>query len=216
MERNIFAVGDIHGCLDKLRALISRLPASQDDTFVFMGDNINRGPDSRGVLDFLIRFRDEHPNTIFLMGNHEYLLLEYARTGEVEHLNALRRLGVEETLKSYGDAPVRALRDLSFMPGKHIEFLEDMTPYYREGGYLFVHAGLPRGLAPEDCGIEQMLFMRGTFLSDPWEGEETVVFGHTSFETPLVTEKKIGIDTGAVYGNALTALEIPAMRFHHA
>ncbi len=216
MARHMFAVGDIHGCLGKLRELMDRLPVDDQDTVVFLGDYINRGPDSRGVLDYLTVFEAAHRDVVFLLGNHEYLLLEYARTNDPEHLQAMRGLGVEATLKSYGDAPVSALRDLSFMPGEHVRFLEALRPFHRQGGYLFLHGGLLRGCTPETCPLDQMLTMRGTFLSDPWEGDETVVFGHTSFLTPFVAPGKIGIDTGAVRGNLLTAVELPAVRFYHA
>ena len=215
MEQNIFAVGDIHGCLDKLRALMKRLPLNPGDLVVFLGDYIDRGPDTRGVLDYLLGFRARHPKTVFLMGNHEHLLLEYSRTGDAEDLRALRGLGVEATLESYG-ADVASLRDLSFMPVEHVHFLQELAPFHRQGEWLFVHAGVPEGCAPEDCPLERILSIRGTFLSTPWEGSGTVVFGHTSFETPFVMRGKIGIDTGAAKGNLLTAVELPARRFHHA
>ncbi|TVM31522.1 metallophosphoesterase family protein [Oceanidesulfovibrio marinus] len=216
MEQRIFAVGDIHGTLGKLRTLLDRLPVTEQDTVVFMGDYINRGPDAKGVIDLLLEFRAHHPDTVFLLGNHEYELLEYAHTHDTEHLQTLRRLGVEATLESYGDAPVSALRDLSFMPAEHAVFLEELLPFYRQDGYLFVHGGVTPGCTPEECPLDVMLALRGSFLTDPWQGPETVVFGHTSFQTPFVAERKIGIDTGAVLGNLLTAVELPRLRFYHA
>ncbi len=219
-KQRIFAIGDIHGMSDKLRDLLRRLPLSPEDRVVFLGDYINRGPDSKGVLDTLLAFRQEHPNTVFLMGNHEWLLLEYARTGENDHLRLLRIGGVEATLESYDNAPVRSLSDLSFLPPEHLEFLENLQLLHRQDGYLFIHAGVPHGQQPEDCRLDTLLFLRGTFLTDPWQGEETIVFGHTPFETPFVAPHKIGIDTGAVYGNQLTAVELPpdrtGLRFHHS
>ncbi len=217
MKQRIFAIGDIHGMADKLRDLLQRLPLSADDTVIFLGDYINRGPDSKGVLDTLLAFRQEHPNTVFLLGNHEYLLLEYARTGENDHLRLLRLGGVEATLKCYGDAPVRSLRDLSFLPAEHLRFLEELQLLHRQDGYLFIHAGVPHGQRPEDCRLDTLLFIRGTFLSDPWQGEETIVFGHTPFETPFCrTAQDRRGHRGGVRESAHCRLELPRLRFYHS
>lgn len=214
-EARIFAIGDIHGCLGKLEALLARLSPAEGDTLVFLGDYVNRGPDSRGVIDFLLGLADR-TRAVFLCGNHEHALLEYARTGDVEYLRLLRSLGVEATLGSYGCSAMSALRDLSFMPHQHREFLEELQAFHREGGYLFAHAGLAE---PEDGlhdALDRQLSARGVFFASPRTGAEVIVFGHTAFETPFVATDRIGIDTGAVYGNVLTAVELPALRFHHA
>lgn len=216
MEPRVFAVGDIHGCVEKLHALLERLPLEPEDTLVFLGDYINRGPDTRGVLDILLRIRARRPNTVFLTGNHEFILRQYVETGDTKYLQLLRELGVEASLASYDDAPVHSLGDLSFMPETHRGFLHELRLFYRWKEWLFVHAGVPEGRAPEECDPERLLTLRGTFLSDAWQGPQSVVFGHTPFLTPLVAKGKIGIDTGAVYGNLLTAVELPALRFHHA
>lgn len=214
-EAKIFAIGDIHGRLDKLEALMNRLSPAEGDTLVFLGDYLNRGPDSRGVIDFLLDLAGR-ARAVFLLGNHEHALLEYARTGDVEYLRLLRGLGVEATLGSYGCGAMSALRDLSFLPRRHREFLEGLQAFHRERGYLFAHAGLAE---PEDGlrdALDRQLSARGVFFASPKAGDEIVVFGHTAFETPFVASDRIGIDTGAVYGNVLTAVELPALRFHHA
>lgn len=216
MEERIFAIGDIHGHYARLRELMGRLPLQESDTLVFLGDYIDRGPATREVLDYLIELQARHKDIVFLMGNHEYMLLEYARTGDSGLLQTLRMLGVEATLESYGGAAMRTLRDLSFMPEAHVAFLKDLHTFHRQAGYLFLHGGLPHGCQPEDCPLEQMLSMRGTFLSDPWEGPEIIVFGHTAFQTPYVGEGKIGIDTGVEKGNLLTAVELPRLHFYHS
>jgi hypothetical protein len=106
MPEKIFAVGDIHGCADKLRTLIARLPFTPGrDRLIFLGDYVTRGPDSRGVIEELLLLWERCPDTVFLKGNHEHALLEYARTGELDYLHLLRSLGVEATLSSYA-APV--------------------------------------------------------------------------------------------------------------
>jgi len=214
---SIFAIGDIHGCLDRLERLLRRLPLKDDDRLVFMGDYINRGPDARGVLDLLIRIRDERPGSVFLMGNHEYALLEYARHGDVDYLHVLRSLGVETTLKSYGVDQMQSLRDLSFLPVEHLRFMEELELQYWEGGYLFAHAGV--ALREDACTvgeIEAGLSTRPDMLLKEPQQNVTVIFGHTAFETPYLAPGLIGIDTGAVYGNLLTAVQLPELRFLHS
>ncbi|SPF50154.1 conserved hypothetical protein [Syntrophobacter sp. SbD1] len=216
-EQKIFAVGDIHGCNRKLTSLIERLPIDPEkDYLVFLGDYINRGTGSREVIDYLLKTGGKVRNTVFLMGNHEHALLEYSRTGNLDYLRTLRSIGVEDTLNSYSNAPVRSLGDLSFMPVEHIRFLERLQPHFRLGGYLFVHAGTIPGEDLEHCPLDRLLSVRDIFLQDESTSSEVTVFGHTPFETPFVAPGKIGIDTGAAYGNMLTAVELPRMRFYHS
>lgn len=214
---SIFAVGDIHGCYAKLADLLDRLPYDPaEDVLVFMGDYIDRGPQSREVVARLVELRRGGGNLVFLMGNHEHALLEYARTGDTEYLRLLRRIGVEETLKSYGNSSVKALSDLSFLPDDHRDFLEDLLPYFTMDGYLFVHAGVPPGRVLSECSPEELVTVRHAFVDECAPREEVIVFSHTPFETPFVTPHKIGIDTGAAYGNLLTAVELPDLRFYHS
>lgn len=216
-ERKIFAVGDIHGCYRKLARLMERLPLDPErDVLVFLGDYVNKGPDSREVIRFLMEIERRVAQTVFLLGNHEYDILEYARTGNPRHLHTLRPMGVEATLKSYGNSPVRSLRELSFLPEPHRTFFGELKRYYRQDQYLFIHAGIIPGEDPDDSPLDSLLTVRNIFLTHPEPLNETVVFGHTAFETPFVMPDRIGIDTGAAYGNILTAVELPGLRFYHA
>jgi len=221
-EYKIFAVGDIHGCYRKLASLIERLPLDRDrDFLIFLGDYIDRGPESRGVIEYLLELREKVQNAVFLLGNHEHALLEYSRTGNVDYLRTLRSIGVETTLKSYSNSPVRSLSDLSFLPSEHLRFLETLQRYFRLNGpshppYLFIHAGAIPGEDLDQCPLDRLLTVRERFLKYEGPSDEITVFGHTRFETPFVTPDKIGIDTGAAYGNLLTAVELPKMRFYHA
>lgn len=217
-ERRIFAVGDIHGCLGKLDRLMARLPIDPErDLLVFLGDYINRGPESARVIERLIEIRHRVRHTVFLLGNHEYELLEYARTGDIDLLPPLRMMGIETTLDSYGCGDACAVGDLSFLPVEHTRFLAHLAPWHRAEGYLLIHAGVIPGKEPEESPLDRLLTVRHTFLEDdgPAAGP-VVVFGHTPFETPFVTPRKIGIDTGAYLGNLLTAVELPRLRFYHA
>lgn len=217
MTGKIFAIGDIHGCADKLESLLQRLPLNRGrDTLVFLGDFIDRGPGSRQVLDILCRLRREGYNVKALMGNHEHLLLEYHRSGDAALVPYLRRLEVEATLESYAGATLHALASLAFMPAEHRDFLASLLPFWETPDYLFVHAGLRPGLPLAEQSVSDLCEIRGQFLEEDVDFGKRVIFGHTPFVTPLVTPRKIGIDTGAVYGNLLTAVELPGLRFHHA
>jgi serine/threonine protein phosphatase 1 len=215
--RKIFAVGDIHGCARKLKTLLDRLPVDPvRDTLVFLGDYINRGPESQEVIRLLLDVKDRVQNVVFLLGHHEHGILEYARTGDPELLRILRPMGIEATLESYGNSPIRTMRDLSFLPDDHRAFFEHLLPWFKLDSYLFTHAGVIPGEDLDTCSLDRLLTVRDTFLDYPGALDATVVFGHTPFETPFIAPHKIGIDTGAAYGNLLTAVELPRLRFYHA
>ncbi len=213
----IFAVGDIHGCHEKLINLMNRLPYDRHaDMLIFMGDYINRGPQSREVIDYLLELKRQCKKVIFLKGNHEHVLLQYARTKDQEYLWLLRSMDVEPTLKSYSNADFQTLSDLSFLPATHRDFMDGLLPYYRTEDYLFIHAGVIPGEDPDKCPLDRLLTVRNTFLECGQEQGVTVVFGHTPFEMPFVASGRIGIDTGAAHGNMLTAVMLPDLTFFHA
>ncbi|MBU1053225.1 MAG: serine/threonine protein phosphatase [Proteobacteria bacterium] len=213
----IFAVGDIHGCYEKLVTLMNRLPFDlHSDTLIFLGDFINRGSQSREVIEYLLDLKKKCKNIVFLKGNHEHALLQYAQTKDQEYLRLLRSMDVEPTLKSYFDAKFQSLSDLGFLPPAHLDFLNGLLTYYKTDDYLFIHAGVIPGENPDECSLDRLLSVRDTFLKGERQTEQTVVFGHTTFEMPFVAPGMIGIDTGAVYGNMLTAVLLPELRFFHA
>ena len=226
-EKKIFAIGDIHGCHSKLVTLLGRIPLDKGrDTLFFLGDYINRGPDSRKVVDTLLQIEASYGHVIFLMGNHEQALLEYAATGDVEVLPALRSMGVEATLASYGTS-LRGLRDLAGLPPEHRDFLHALKFSSVIDNYLFTHAdideeGIALAKARPDALEAQRSAAAGLLASRRFAQEHiadtgyTVIFGHLPFEAPLVMTNRIGIDTGAVYGGVLTAVELPALHFYHA
>lgn len=212
----LFAIGDIHGCHRQLLALLDRLPLDKaEDTLVFLGDYINRGPDSRKVLDTLLALERSCRHAVFLKGNHEQALLEYALSGEPEDLHLLRVMGVETTAGSYG-APLRRLLDLSCLPPEHQQFLCALKLTFAWDGYLFTHADYDPSAPPDTeatllasrrlAGENRLLAAAGP----------VVVFGHLPYAMPLVKPDRIGIDTGAVYGNMLTAVQLPERKFYHA
>jgi len=142
--KRIFAVGDIHGCRDQLRALIALLDIDRNrDALVLIGDYIDRGPDSKGVLDFILELKRELKDVVCLRGNHEEMFLDFMREGKTGAL--FLDNGGRETLSSYGLKPTAeglAVR----LPEAHLQFLQALPLYFETEDFLFIHAGLRPGI----------------------------------------------------------------------
>ncbi len=205
-KRRIFAIGDIHGCLDKLVRLSQRISPREGDTLVFLGDYIDRGPDSAGVIEFLLKLKKSCPaELVFLKGNHEAMLLDYLGGRNQE---SYLYYGGSATVDSY------AARYGSFhLPGKHEEFFRNLKGSYETERYVFVHAGLKPGIPISDQSDDEKLWIRWEFVNSEYDWGKRVIFGHTAFIVPRIESNKIGIDTGAVYGRELTCLVLPDVDF---
>jgi serine/threonine protein phosphatase 1 len=204
MQR-IFAIGDIHGCYDQLTALLDRIPIDwTNDKLVFMGDYIDRGPKSYEVVEHLIGLQDVHPGIVFLKGNHEQMLADYlSGKDRVTYLYN----GGQQTLESY----LKHLKPKAthVIPDRHLRFFESLVLFHETDSYIFVHAGM-RQKVPLDQQVPQdLLWIRDKFIQATYSFGKRVVFGHTPFDEPRVESNKIGIDTGAVYGNKLTCVQLP-------
>lgn len=211
---SIYAIGDIHGQLGKLDGLLSRLPIEPDDEMVFLGDYVDRGPDSRGVIDRLIELGGQCACT-FLRGNHDDMFLDFLQCCRVYDRSVWILNGGRAALRSYGvdETPKPGLIDA--VPANHAAFLEDTKLHYRAGGFTFVHAGRENDELPiERVKAKVKLWTRAPFYDSPvpWP-EGRIIFGHTPFEKPLVTPSAIGIDTGAAYTGPLTAVRLPEVEF---
>jgi serine/threonine protein phosphatase 1 len=210
--QTVFAIGDIHGCYDKLLNLLERLPIDWSaDQLVFMGDYIDRGPKSFEVVDYLIVLKAQHPDIVFLKGNHEQMLEDYL-SGK-DRITYLYN-GGQQTLESYmRHADTGAKHPI---PDRHLRFFESLAMFFETEDYIFVHAGLREDLPLHQQGPEDLLWIREQFIYTTRSFGKRVVFGHTPFDEPLVEPNKIGIDTGAVYGNKLTCLQLPEEKFFFA
>lgn len=217
----LYAIGDIHGRLDKLEDLLARLPLRPDDKLVFLGDYVDRGPDTRGVIDRLIRLAEQQPS-VFLMGNHESMFLDFLGWQGAPYFGAdvFIANGGAETLLSYDyfELPEPRPRHFRLPPG-HEAFFRALRLHHLEGDFLFVHAGLGRALMRSDhldqalrrVRAEELLWDRST-MDLPHRLGVTIVYGHTpraDFGVRWNQPYSIGIDTGAVYGGQLTALRLP-------
>ncbi len=207
--QKIFVVGDIHGCFNKLCALMDQIPINMGrDQLLFIGDYIDRGQDSIEVVDYLIDLKKRAPGTIFLMGNHEDMLQNYL-DGK-DRFTYLLNSG-QQTLDAYLN---RQSRSQDFpVPPEHLDFFRSLHLYYQTDDYIFVHAGLREKVPLEAQDKMDLLWIRDEFIYSDYDFGKRVIFGHTPFKEPLVQSNKIGIDTGAVYGNRLSCLQLPEIDF---
>lgn len=211
MEK-IFAIGDIHGSFDRLQDLMQKIPIDfTNDTLVFIGDYIDRGPASVEVVDYLLDLKKRVPGIIFLKGNHEDMLEKYL-DGTDRFTYLLN--GGQNTLDSYLSKTDQS--DSFPIPTDHIEFFKSLRLYYETEAFIFVHAGLRPKVPLASQETEDLLWIRDKFIYSKYNFGKPVVFGHTPLEKPLVEPNKIGIDTGAVYGNALTCVQLPELEFYTA
>lgn len=217
-----YAVGDVHGRLDLLRLLIDSIVADTErrgatnNLLVFLGDLIDRGPESARVIEFIRNLRLPGFRIAALAGNHEEALLRILN-GDDELLPTWLRVGGAECLESYGmdvdqvrAAPPReALRRIAAaIPEDHAAFLHDMADTFRFGDYLFVHAGIRPGVPLEAQSQQDLRWIRGDFLHDRRDHGMVVVHGHTISEEVDEQPNRIGIDTGAYASGVLTAIGI--------
>ena len=208
--KRIYAVGDIHGCYDKLLVLMEKIDIDfESDTLVFLGDYIDRGPQSFEVVAYLADLKQRYANTIFLKGNHEEMLEKYL-SGE-DRITYLVN-GGQQTLESYMNRP--RPEGEPAIPSTHLEFFKSLRIYYETQNYIFVHAGLKNKVPLEKQKTEDLLWIRRRFIESKYDYGKMVVFGHTPLHEPLLLPNKIGIDTGAVYGNRLTCVRLPELVFY--
>lgn len=226
--QRVYAIGDIHGRADlltRIRELIAedlqRSPAS-DACIVLLGDYVDRGPDSKGVLDQLTTVSFP-ARLVALRGNHEAMLLEFLdrpQTGELW----LRNGGIE-TLYSYGVECDRRRLGTGFseaadrfraaLPEAHMAFLRRLPSSLAIGDYFFCHAGVRPGVPLDDQSEQDLIWIRGEFLASQADFGKVVVHGHNAAVAPEIRSNRISVDTGAYITHVLTCLVLqgPEHRF---
>ncbi len=218
----VYAIGDIHGRADLLSELLRRIVAdagSQEAArrvLVYLGDYVDRGDDSAGVIDLVL---DESPDgfeVVPLLGNHECLMREFL--DDTTRGPLWLRNGGDATLHSYGinagktpqfdPLPLadlqRALRGR--LPARHLDFLDGLRLSHVEGDYFFAHAGIRPGVALADQQEADLIWIRELFLNSTADHGRIVVHGHTIAPEPVFRPNRIGIDTGAYFTDHLTCL----------
>ena len=230
----VYAIGDIHGCTAELDTLLEKIDADCESAnlaeavfadgektppgkakIVFLGDYVDRGPDSKGVIDRLIALKAARPNSVFLKGNHEASMLHFMK--DPEDMMHWLDWGGAETLQSYGvgDIDQKEPRDIAAelmkaLPEDHLGFLNSLSLTHQEGDYLFVHAGLRPGIALAEQREEDLLWIRGRFhKTAPKDRPEfVVVHGHHPIKKPQDEGWRIAVDTGACWTGMLTAVAL--------
>lgn len=207
-----YVIGDIHGCHDSLQELFKSIsPDLSQDTIIFLGDYIDRGPHSKKVVSFVIRLMEQAPGRIIpLMGNHEQVFLA-SLAGEKRDFYL--KMGGDKTLESYGIQAPFSGHIAAHIPVSHFHFFNELLLFWEDKDYIFVHAGLQPGTHLSRQSPRWCCWARDNFLQSNYDFGKTVIFGHTPFRTPLIEKTRIGLDTGAVYGGKLTCLVLPDMEF---
>lgn len=219
MKTRLYAVGDIHGCLDKLLILQQKIQADTADFagkthLVYVGDYIDRGLYSKEVIETLCTPLAGLDTVDYILGNHDKNFLNLIEGNFVRpkkaYQNWLFQHGGDATLASYGFLPKQTadIAEISrqvqkLVPDSHIQFLKRLKPYVEVGKFLCVHGGVNPSIPLEKQDIDVLTHARpASFQNHGWE--KVIIFGHTISATPLVEHDRIGIDTGAYTGGALT------------
>lgn len=218
----VYAIGDIHGHSERLAALHDRIldDAGEADeerrVIVYVGDYVDRGPDSSGVLDMLIEAQPDGFERVFLKGNHEDFMLRFL-DGDIEAGAGWCANGGDATLASYGIEAAEGWPDFTVLidwqkdlrravPAAHRRFLDALRLSHVEGDYAFVHAGVRPGVPLAEQDARDLMWIRDEFHASRDDHGHVIVHGHSVTAKAVSRANRIGIDTGAGYGRALTAV----------
>jgi len=211
--KRIYAVGDIHGCVTELEVLLDYLQGTANledsDMIVFIGDYIDRGADSMQVIELLLDFKKSYPQALFLKGNHEDMFLSYI--GEEGGLGeAWLANGGDKMLASYNiEVELEKEKLRAEIPETHLNFFQSLERYIITKDYVFAHAGLNPIKDLKHQVDEDLYWIRDDFIENMHYFKKTVIFGHTPYQDVLLhLPYKVGIDTGLVYGNMLSCVEL--------
>lgn len=218
--QRVYAIGDIHGRQDLLAQLLSMIEednaarGAADMHLIFLGDLVDRGADSKGVITTLLDLSRTKANVRFLTGNHEEVMIA-AHKGDPSMVRFFCRIGGRETILSYGipaaryrDLEVEELAELlpSLFPDEHMDFLATFEDQIIIGDYLFVHAGIRPKVPLAEQKLKDLRWIREDFISYDRPHEKFVIHGHTISEDIDEKDNRVGIDTGAYLTDRLTAI----------
>lgn len=217
--KRVYAIGDVHGRNDLLCILLEQIrrhaahAPHAENILIALGDYVDRGPQSRAVIDTLLGLNWPRWKLIFLRGNHDQAVLDFLT--DANFYRSWCSYGAPETLLSYGVAPPRFDQEAELtrardalaasMPPAHVGFLQALLFMHVEDDYLFVHAGIKPGIPLKEQTAEDLLWIRDEFLNCQRDLPKKVVHGHTRTDKPVIAKHHISIDTGAYASHRLTA-----------
>jgi serine/threonine protein phosphatase 1 len=208
----LYAIGDVHGCIEHLlkihnciRSDLKKHPV-EDYRIIHLGDYIDKGPSSRAVIDFLVQLKQLDPKCIFLMGNHEEKFLNFLERPEDIGLDFIK-YGGRTTIKSYGISArrirktIRSLKNVfkllkQYIPKSHIKFLQNLEFSVSFGDYMFCHAGVRAGIPLKQQSEHDLIWIKKEFLEHKELYSKVIIHGHTPFNKPQVKKNRINVDTG--------------------
>ena len=222
---NIFAIGDIHGCLKQLTSLLDKIFNhfnfnKKNDLLVYLGDYIDRGPNAKGVINRILELQKEKVNSIFLMGNHEQIMIDFV-FNKINNLRYWLNLGTDQTFKSYKIEIAEFIKDgfeddkmdklrnvlLNKLSNEHIHFLKNLKLSHSMGKYLFVHAGINPEKTLKDQDKMDFLWSRSEqFFDKNFKFEQIIVHGHTPEKEVINLPYRINIDTGCFFSGKLSSV----------
>ncbi len=219
----VYAIGDIHGRNDLLAVLLAKIDADDatrgpaNTTIIFLGDLMDRGDDSAGVIETAMALKASGKNVRFLMGNHEEVFVRACRKNDPKITRFFLRIGGEATVLSY---PITRMEYMTLnmeelserlgtlVPQDHLEFIESFEDQIVIGDYAFVHAGIRPGVPLSEQKPSDLRWIRDEFVDQRGDLEKVVVYGHTIYDDIEERGSRIGIDTGAYASGKLTALAL--------
>lgn len=215
----VYAVGDIHGRMDLLGKLLTQIGThavteGRRNSIIFLGDYVDRGPQSKEVIDHLLQLSWPGWDVVYLRGNHDQAILDFL--ADATFYRVWREFGAAETLLSYGVKPPRFDDDEAFAearndfaakcPPEHLKFLHALEYFHVIGDYMFVHAGVRPGIALDRQSPQDLMWIREEFLLSDRQLDKVIVHGHTPSERPVRRANRIGVDTGAYATGCLTSV----------
>lgn len=221
----VYAIGDIHGRNDLLKMLLSKIEADDaqrgpaDTQIIFLGDLMDRGPDSAGVIETAMALKAAGRKVRFLMGNHEEVFVRACRKRDPKIARFFLRIGGEATILSYPitraeyvglDMEQLCGRLTTLVPQEHLDFIDSFEDQIVIGDYAFVHAGIRPGVPLSEQKSSDLRWIREEFVDQRGDLEKVVVYGHTIYDDIEERGSRIGIDTGAYASDKLTALALEA------
>ena len=222
---NIFAIGDVHGCLKELTSLTKKILSNKkfiqkDDLLIFLGDYIDRGPNSKQVIDRILELKKDKINIVFLLGNHEEFMIDFLFNNN-NNIKDWINFGADQTFRSYGieivefikegfdDVTIDNLRKslIEKMGDPHINFFKNLKLNYTTNKYLFVHGGIDPEKKFENQSKKDFLWHRSeNFFSHDFKYERVIVHGHTPEENIVDHPFRINVDTGCYFSGKLSCV----------